>query len=415
MKVIYYIFVYIYIYVVKIASVFNPKAKLWVNGRKDILTKIKSTGISEKQIIWVHCASLGEFEQGRPIIEKFKNLYPNHKILLTFFSPSGYEVRKDYELADYVFYLPMDTISNARQFVNIVRPKLVVFIKYEFWFNYIDELYIQKIPLIFVSVIFRPSQLFFKSWGSWFVRQLNKVSYIFVQNEESINLLDSIGVHHVEISGDTRFDRVIQLPEDTIEFPIIKNFKDDVKLVIAGSTWQPGEKILFSLLEKSDCDFKLIIAPHIVSKEHVEEIMLRFKQYNPVLYSNGSTSNLKQSRVMIIDSIGLLSLLYRYADIAYVGGGFGVGIHNLLEASTYGMPVLFGPNYKRFREAIDLRDLGGGFPIENSEELIEVFHMLMLDQDYYNNCSGIAKNYVINNAGATQLIVSKVKEFIVTS
>ena len=413
MKILYNIFVFLYLISAKIFAIFNPKARLWIAGRQNIFQKIKNSEIAHNSIIWIHCASLGEFEQGRPIIEKLKATYPNHSILLTFFSPSGFEVRKDYEFADYVYYLPLDTKKNARQFISLVQPKLVVFIKYEFWFNYINELYKQKIPLIFASVIFRPSQLFFKPWGSWFARQLNKITYIFVQNQVSIELLDSIDIHHADISGDTRFDRVIQLPEDPLEFPIIEKFKGKTKLLMAGSTWLPGEKILLTILEKSAVDFKLVIAPHLINKEHIEEIRTRFNSYNPVLYSDGLSEKLILSKVLIIDSIGMLSLLYQYADIAYIGGGFGVGIHNLLEVSTYGIPVIFGPNYQRFREAIDLRDNGGGFPIENAEECLTIFNQLMTDANLYQKSASVAKEYVYENAGATKLIINKVKEYIV--
>lgn len=413
MKVLYNIFVILYTTTIRFASVFNNKARLWVDGRKNILSRIKEEQISDKQIIWVHCASLGEFEQGRPVIEQLRSTYPDHKIFLTFFSPSGYEVRKNYEYADYIYYLPIDTKRNAQRFINYVNPKLVIFIKYEFWYNYIDEIYRQKIPLIFVSVIFRPSQHFFKPWGKWYARQLNKVTHLFVQNEESIDLLDSIGIYHAEVSGDTRFDRVIQLPDEPVSNPIIEKFKGESTLLMAGSTWQPDEKILHDLLLNSKVDFKLVIAPHLINREHIADILSRFENYNPSLYSDASSVNLSKNKVLIINSIGMLAQLYRYADIAYIGGGFGVGIHNLLEASTYGIPVLFGPNYKRFREAVELRDNGGGFPINNSEECLEVFDRLMLDQNAYRASASVARQYVHKNAGATQLVIQKAKEFIV--
>ncbi len=413
MRGIYNIFVFLYGFFLKVAALFNSKAKLWVDGRSNIFKKISNTSISSSSIIWVHCASLGEFEQGRPIIEKLVNTYPDHKILLTFFSPSGYEVRKDYELADFVFYLPIDTPQNAKRFVNMVMPKMVIFIKYEFWYNYIDELYRLKIPLIFASVIFRPSQIFFKPWGRWFARQLNKVTFLFVQNSESIELLDKIGIHHTEISGDTRFDRVLQLPDDPSEFPIVKDFKGDSKLVIGGSTWPVGEKILKEVLDNSSIDYKLIIAPHLINSAHIGEIETRFKDYNPILYSDGLAQDFSSSKVLIINSIGVLSLLYRYADIVYVGGGFGVGIHNLLEASTYGIPVLFGPNHKRFREAIDLMDIGGGFPINSTEDCLSIVDKLFSDKNFYCDSASKAKKYVKQNSGATQIVVTKAMEYLI--
>ena len=412
MKLIYNIFIFLYLSSIRIASLFNGKARQWVNGRKDVFAQIRKEQLSDKQIIWVHCASLGEFEQGRPVIEMLRSTHPDYSILLTFFSPSGYEVRKNYEFADYVYYIPIDTRKNARKFIKYVNPKLVIFVKYEFWFNYIDEIYHQKIPLIFVSVIFRKSQHFFKPWGAWFADQLNKITYLFVQNTESVELLDTIGINHAEVSGDTRFDRVIQLSDEQVSFPIIEKFKGESTLLIAGSTWELDEKILYDLLINSSVDFKLVIAPHLIDKEHIGNVLKRFEDYSPILYSKASLVNLNKSRVIIIDSIGMLSQLYRYAKIAYIGGGFGVGIHNLLEASTYGIPVLFGPNYKRFREAVELRDNGGGFPIVDSAECLEIFDNLMKDDNAYKTSASVAKHYIHENAGATQMVIDKVKEYI---
>jgi len=413
MKLLYNIIVFLYSLSVRIAANFNPKASLWIDGRKGLFTKLEKSGIIGKQIIWVHCSSLGEFEQGRPVIENLRNSFPSHKILLTFFSPSGYEVRKSYEGADFITYMPLDSKRNAHRFIDMVRPQLVIFIKYEFWFNYIAELYKHKIPLIFASVIFRPSQHFFKPWGRWFAKQLNKATFIFVQNNESIKLLEKIKVYHADISGDTRFDRVIQLPEEDVSFPVIESFKGDSKLIIGGSTWPAGEKMLLDLLNRSDEDFKIVIAPHLINNEHIDEIVALFKKYDPILYSNGEPEKDNKSRVLIIDNIGFLSMIYRYANIAYIGGGFGVGIHNLLEASTYGVPVVFGPNHDRFREAIDLKVNGGGFTINNANECFKIIDKLLKDQDLYDSSSKAASSYVANNAGATQMIISKVKEYIV--
>ena len=411
MKIVYNTFVLLYAFVIKLVSVFSVKAKQWIDGRADIISKLKKENLSGKEIIWVHCASLGEFEQARPIIENLRTNYPNYSIFLTFFSPSGYEVRKNYELADFVYYLPIDTPQNAKQFIEIVNPRLVVIVKYEFWFNYIDELYKRKIPLFFISVIFRPSQYFFKPWGQYFAQQLNKITYLFVQNKESLNLLDNINIHHAEISGDTRFDRVAQLPNEQVSIPIVNEFKGNSKLLVAGSSWQPDEKILLELLDNSKTNFKLVIAPHMINKEHINEITKRFSSYNPVLYTNSDSLNDTNSKVLIINTIGMLSHIYNYAYIAYIGGGFGVGIHNLLEASTYGIPVIFGPNHTRFREAIDLTNNGGGFPISNSVDCLQIFDELMLDETIYNNSAITARNYVQNNAGATFKIINKIKDY----
>lgn len=386
---------------------------LWLTGRKDVFNQIKHSGIDQKQVIWVHTASLGEFEQGRPIVERIKQNYPEHSILLTFFSPSGYEIRKNYEKADLVTYLPVDTPKNASRFVSLVNPELAIFIKYEFWFNYIDVLYKNKIPTIFASVIFRPSQHFFKPWGSWFAQQLNKITYIFVQDEKSVDLLDSIKIYHAEVGGDTRFDRVIQLPEEKNEFPEIKSFIGDSKIIVGGSTWSPDEDNLRYVIEKNNDDIKLIIAPHLIDDDHISEIQKKFREYNPVLYSDLEGNSDLNSRVLIINEIGLLSSIYRYAKIAYIGGGFGVGIHNLLEASTYGVPVIFGPNHQKFREAIELISIQAGFGITNKTETLEIINKLLSDNNFFEKSSIEAKQYVAKNAGATNKVIGKVKEFIV--
>ncbi len=413
MKVLYNIFIAFYTLSIRFASLFNPKARQWVDGRKNLLSKLKKSGISDDHIIWVHCASLGEFEQGRPIIEKLRITYPDHRILITFFSPSGYEVRKNYEFADYIYYLPSDTKRNARKFIKYIKPRLVIFIKYEFWFNYIHELYRQKIPLIFVSVIFRPSQHFFKPWGNWAVKQLVKITYLYVQNEESIDLLDKVGIYHAEINGDTRFDRVSELSESNVKFPVVEKFKGESKLLIGGSTWPKCEDLLLQVLTESQEKFKLVIAPHEIGKDHISEIITKYASLNPVLFSETMDENtFETSKVMIIDSIGALSYIYKYADVAYVGGGFGVGIHNLLEVSTYGIPVIFGPNYHKFREAIDLIDVGGGFTVNSVSEFVSIFDKLLSDKEYFINSSDAARNYVNKNVGATHLVINKVKEYI---
>lgn len=410
---VYNIFVNLYLLSIRIASLFNSKAKLWITGRKNVISELKKWRRLNHQIIWVHCASLGEFEQGRPIIEALKINFPKHKIVLTFFSPSGYEVRKNYEGADFITYLPIDTKKNARTFVSTIKPQLVIFIKYEFWYNYINELYINKIPLIFASVIFRPSQHFFKPWGRWFAGQLNKVSFLFVQDENSLNLLESIGIYHADVAGDTRFDRVVQLPQSKISFPIVEKFKGDSKILMGGSTWPPGEKLLLELLRQSHGKFKLVIAPHLVDDEHINDIVNRYKEFSPVLYSESDTDKIIASKVLIINKIGFLSQLYKYAHIAYIGGGFGVGIHNLLEASTYGVPVLFGPNYKRFREAVELRDINAGFPVKSFNDMFAIFNRLISNDEFYESSSLAAKNYVRENSGATHHILNKTKDYIV--
>lgn len=412
MRLFYHIFIWVYAIGIRLAAFFNKKANLWLSGRKDVFLKLKEAIPENEKIIWFHCASLGEFEQGRPVIEAFRKHFKDHKILLTFFSPSGYEVRKNDEQADYIFYLPLDTAKNARKFIAITRPRMAVFVKYEFWFNYINELSLNKIPFFMISVIFRPSQHFFKPWGWWFRKQLQKVTYFFVQNEASIKLLNSVKVFHAELSGDTRFDRVMQLSSEEINLDIIREFAGDESLLIAGSTWPADEDVLKSLLLQSKQQFKLVLAPHIVSKAHIQQIQQKFKEQDPVLFSNFSKGKLTSTRVLIIDSIGMLSHIYRFGKIAYIGGGFGVGIHNVLEAATFGLPVIFGPNYQRFQEAVDLKSSGVGFPINNSENCLEIFDRLMDNEPLLQHSSAIARNYVVEKAGATASVLEKAKEFL---
>ncbi len=412
MHFLYNISVLLYALGIRIAALFNSKARRWLMGRKGIFSELAAAFNGNEKIIWFHCASLGEFEQGRPVLEALKERYKDHKILLTFFSPSGYEVRQNYAQADYVFYLPLDTAQNARKFITLTRPRLAVFVKYEFWFNYLRELSRNKIPLLMVSVIFRPSQHFFRPWGRWFRRQLQKVTYFFVQNQDSKDLLSTVKVFHVGVSGDTRFDRVLQLADEEMKLPVMEAFSGGSPLLVAGSTWPSDEDLLKSLLEQSEQSFKLVLAPHLVDKEHIQQILEKFSSWQPVLFSQQKDADFAESRVLVIDSIGMLSGLYRFAKIAYIGGGFGAGIHNVLEAATYGLPVIFGTNYKRFQEAVQLSELGGGFPVENSSECLSAFNRLMTDTVFCSNSADISRKFVVNNAGATGRVVEKVKEYL---
>jgi len=413
MNWLYNFFVYFYSFSIKLASLFNQKAGQWVSGRKNIFKKLEMAFFKEdSHVIWFHCASLGEFEQGRPVIEAVKKNYKGYKILLTFFSPSGYEIRKKYEGADWVFYLPADTPANARRFVGITKPSLVFFVKYEFWFNYINELSANKIPLFYISSIFRPSQHFFKPWGGWARKRLQKVTHFFVQNEQSIELLHKIGVYHVDVSGDTRFDRVIQLSSGQYEIPLVSEFAESSLLLVAGSTWPADEDILMELLGQTKKQFKLVVAPHIVSEEHIQQLLEKFKMYKPALFSEGGSNNFSGSRVLFIDTIGQLAFIYRYAAVAYIGGGFGVGIHNILEAATYGIPVIFGPTYQKFNEAIELIGLGAAFPIQNAEECAEVFNGLIENKEECMEAGKIAHEYVQKNGGASAIILSKTRDYL---
>jgi 3-deoxy-D-manno-octulosonic-acid transferase len=413
MQLFYNLFIFFYQEAIKIAALSgNEKAKKWVQGRKSVFTDLKNAIGKDDKIIWVHCASLGEFEQGRPLIEAIRKRYKNYKLLLTFFSPSGYEIRKDYAQADYVFYLPMDTPRNAREFVRLVQPHAVFFIKYEFWFNFINELYIRTIPLFLVSSIFRSSQHFFRFWGGWFRKQLRKVTFLFVQDESSMELLENIKIYHADMIGDPRFDRVMALSEEKKDFPLIEAFAGEKPLLVAGSTWPADEDKLLELIVQIQIDFMLVIAPHQVENEHMGQLMKKFIKFNPVLYSSALDSDLKNSRVLIIDGIGYLSYLYKYADLTYIGGGFGVGIHNLLEAATYGKPVIFGPNHDKFKEAIELKSNGGGFVVSGADELIRTCLLLFSDKQKRTESGEAAKNYVSENAGATEKVMDKANEYL---
>ena len=400
--------IFIYTLLVHLFSVINEKAKLFVRGRKNWKEILIQKIDKKSKYIWFHCSSLGEFEQGRPVIEELKQQFPEYKIVLTFFSPSGYEIRKNYQLADVVSYLPMDTKRNASAFLNIVKPEKAFFVKYEFWYFYISELRKRKIPLYIISAIFRENQQFFSNspWGNWYRKILFQVEHLFVQNEKSGELLKTIGISNFTVSGDTRFDRVASIAKGSKEIPAVEKFRDNSLLIIAGSTWKPDEELLAEFINQSK-DIKFIIAPHEVSANNINRIHQLLKK--PVIsFSKITESEIEQFEVLIIDSVGLLSSLYRYGNIAYIGGGFGIGIHNILEAATFGLPVIFGPNYKRFKEAVDLTFEGGAVSISNSDELRQALNNLVKDENALKNASEICINYVAKNVGSTKVIIKKV-------
>jgi 3-deoxy-D-manno-octulosonic-acid transferase len=400
--------IFLYALIIRFVSVFNEKAKLFVDGRKNWEDKLAQKINKKDRHIWFHCSSLGEFEQGRPVIEEIKKQFPDTKIVLTFFSPSGFEIRKNYELADVVCYLPLDTKKNAVAFLDLIQPEKVFFVKYEFWFFFISEMKNRKIPLYLVSAIFRRKQLFFKNsaLGKWYRKILFQLEHIFVQNEESASLLKGIGLTNFTISGDTRFDRVAAIAKSSKEIPVVEKFRGDSVLIIAGSTWKPDEMLLAEFINES-VGIKFVIAPHEVSAANINRIQQMLKKQS-LLFSKASETNVENFDVLIIDSIGWLSSMYRYGKIAYIGGGFGVGIHNILEAATFGLPVIFGPNYKKFKEAVDLAFEGGAFPITNFKDLRLVFNKLTDEEETLKKASGICENYVIKNVGSTKVIVEKV-------
>jgi 3-deoxy-D-manno-octulosonic-acid transferase len=406
MRFFYNISIFFYYLAIRIASLFNPKALLWLKGRKNVFDRIESAirTSESKQLIWFHCASLGEFEQGRPLMEKLKKQNPSVKIILTFFSPSGYEIRKNYSGADHIFYLPMDTPSNAKKFIEIVKPEKVFFVKYEFWFNYLNELKRKNIPTYLVSGIFRDDHYFFKNTGVWFRKQLVAFSHFYVQDEKSLTLLNSVGYTNVTWAGDTRFDRVFEFASNVKQIDLVKQFAADKKVLIVGSSWKEDEEIISSF--KLD-HFKLILAPHEIDKAHLDSIIGRFSAVSVLLYSNATELNIKDAKVLVIDNIGMLSSLYQYGTIAFIGGGFGKGIHNILEAATFGLPVIFGPNYKKFTEAKELIKFGGAFSIKHVFEFEKTVQLLS-DEQVLKTASMISKMYVKSRVGATDRILSEV-------
>ena len=400
--------IFLYSLISYVASPFNTKARQFVKGRKNWPKKLAEKIETNSRYIWIHCASLGEFEQGRPLIEAIKERHPQYRIILTFFSPSGYEIRKNYPLADIVSYLPVDTPANARRFLRITNPEKVFFIKYEYWYFYISELKKRNIPLYQISAIFRKSQLFFKKnrWGKWYREMLFDFTHFFVQDKNSEALLKSVGVTNVTLTGDTRFDRVAAIAAASKNLPLVEKFKGGSGLIVAGSTWKPDEEMLAAFINNVD-SVKMIIAPHEVSAANINRLQQLLKK-PAVLYSKAEKKDLSAQQVLIIDSIGLLSSLYRYGDVAYIGGGFGIGIHNILEAATFGLPVIFGPNYQKFKEAVDLIKRDGAYTVKDFNGLDSVLNLLLRNKNLLQKSSAASKKYVTENVGATLLIIKKV-------
>ena len=391
----------IYNLIIWIFSFFNSKARLFISGRRQIFKQITKKVNPTDKNIWFHFASLGEFEQGRPVLEKLRQLHPQKKIIITFFSPSGYEIRKNYALADAIFYLPLDTKKNAKRFIEIVNPEMAIFTKYEFWHYYFNELKRKDIPLYIISGIFRKEQIFFKSYGGFYRNILKCVSHFFVQNEESTLLLKSININNTTISGDTRFDRVYENAKNPKNIPEIEFFCGDSPILICGSTWPDDEKLITELPAKYP-DWKFIIAPHEVHESHIQTIESLFPE--TVRFSELKSKRSTDSSILIIDNIGMLSALYQYGKFAYIGGGFGAGIHNTLEAAAFGLPVIFGPKFSKFQEAKDLIEIGAAKSISSADELITSF-------DYFKdneNAAAAAKKYVDNKKGATNIILEKI-------
>ena len=393
---------------VAIASLFNKKVKKMWTGERQAVKVLKEKVDPEARYIWFHAASLGEFEQGRPLIEHLRETHPEYKILLTFFSPSGYEVRKNYEGADIICYLPLDTIRNARRFLRAVKPVMAFFIKYEFWYNYLHILQHRGVPTYSVSSIFRPDQIFFQWYGRQYGRVLKCFTHFFVQNMESKALLAKLGITDVDVVGDTRFDRVLQIKEASKQLPIVEQFTAHAqKVFVAGSSWLPDEEIFIRYFDIHK-DWKVIIAPHVISDEHLSQIFELLKGRRVVRYTEATEENVKDAEVLIIDCFGLLSSIYHYGTVSYVGGGFGVGIHNVLEAAVWDIPVVFGPNNKHFQEAQGLMLVQGGFEIKDYQSFRDLMMRFETDAFFLQNAGENAGAFVKSRAGATAKVMENV-------
>lgn len=418
LHLLYNFLIHAYSFIISILAPFNSKAKFWVEGRKNIFDWLVSASLINRDsasLAWFHCASLGEFEQGRPVIEAFRVKYPNYKILVTFFSPSGYEIRKNYTGADFICYLPADTPQNVQKFIEIVKPSVVFFVKYEFWRNYLTELEKHHIPVISFSAIFRPNQLFFKSYGGFYREILTKFKHILVQNQESFDLLKSIDIQQITLAGDTRFDRVKQIVDAKKEIQVAENFKANRQVFMVGSAWQTDMEVLIPLMNllKNDSNLTFVIAPHEI---HQVEIMAWQKQIESKSICFSEVKNdtkLTDYQVLIIDNIGMLSSLYQYADFAFIGGSFGKGLHNILEAATFGMPIFFGNKaYHKFQEAVDLVNLGGAYAVKSTDDLGEILNDLRLNEVKKKKTDKISQNYVLQNIGATEKVMYSVESIL---
>jgi 3-deoxy-D-manno-octulosonic-acid transferase len=399
--------VFIYTLVIRVASAWNAKAAEWLQGRKNVWKELEALNFAGSSTVWIHSSSAGEFEQAKPLIDALKKINPSCKIIVSFFSPSGYSVAKNYKQADHITYLPVDTRTNAKRFVEIINPRLVIFVKYDFWYHYLNTVHSKKIPLLLISAVFRKGQFFFKWYGGFYRKMLHWFDAFFVQDKLSCEQLKNYGFENCLVSGDTRFDRVATIEENFSEIEGIKEFVGQSKVLVAGSTWPEDEQLIKDAMIDVQ-GLKPIIAPHEIHKQHIEKIQKQFS--DSILYSE-LKSNHSTQKVLIIDNVGMLSRLYRYATITYVGGGFTRdGIHNILEAAVYGKPVLFGPNYKKYREAEELIENGGAFSAQNSDELKNKIQNLLHEPHAYNNASEASSAYISANKGATEKIMNYIQE-----
>ena len=408
---VYNLVIQLYNFIAKILAIFQPKAKKWVDGRYNLFESLeqdlKYKNLDNQNFIWFHCSSLGEFEQGRPLIERIKKDYPKEKILLTFFSPSGYEIRKNYAFADVVSYLPLDTKKNAKRLLDLIKPSMVFWVKYEFWYHILAELSHRKVPTFMISGIFRNNHFFFSPFGKWHRKCLHFFDHIFVQNQDSATNLEAFNFSHFTVAGDTRLDRVIDIANENKTFELLEKFKqtDDRPIVICGSTWQPDEAIITKYINENatNLPFRFIIAPHEINSEKINNLVQKIN-VNTIQYSKMILDEIDKNDVLIIDNIGMLSALYKYGKIAYIGGAFGSGLHNILEPIVFGLPVIFGTKYQKFEEASTLVDQKGCFSINNYENFCDIITSLNQEENY-KIASTIVKKYVLDYKGATEKIL----------
>lgn len=406
MRGLYTIGIWFYGLCIRVAALFNEKARLWMRGRKGLFTELERTFAGKSDPVWIHCASLGEYEQAKPLVEKIKQEQPDKQILVTFFSPSGYTQAVKKPLADYNFYLPLDLPDNAEKFLDIVQPASAIFVKYEFWYNFMQQLHQKAIPFYYISAIFRENQHFFKPSGRWFAKQLQQASHFFVQTEKSKELLDGIGIKQVTVCGDTRFDRVKAIAAQVQPFDFMETFRGDKKVIVAGSTWGPDEQLLAQLLQHFP-DYKLVVAPHEINR--TPEVKQTFAAYKTAQYSSKEENDLANCQVFIIDTIGILSRLYQYSTVSYIGGAFKTGLHNILEAAVYGKPLFFGPHYDHFNEAVNLVAQKGAFSVNSSEEMKDIMTKFEQNPEYYAQTCNICQEYVAQNSGAVNIIYENIK------
>ncbi len=413
MSIIYNLFISLYGLGVSIASTFNPKAKLWIDGRKGWKKNLKTQISPNDKVIWVHCSSLGEFEQGRPVIEKMKIEFPDHKIVVSFFSPSGYEVRKDYKGADYIFYLPLDTKRNMKSLVKFLHPEILILVKYEYWYNLLWRLHKKKIPVVVISAIIREDNLFFRPWGGWFRKRISTISHFFVQDQDSESLLESVNFKSVTVSGDTRFDRVKEILNSENELKFVDNFKGNSKLIVAGSTWPEDEDVLVNFINsKLPEDWKVIFAPHNIDEKKIIQLKEKIKLPTSI-YTQSKHDDLKNSRGLIVDTIGILTKIYSYADISYVGGGFTkTGVHNTLEPAVFGVPIIFGPIYDSYFEAIELIENEAAIKFKNQYDFDEKMLNLIENETERMKRGRIAFKYIQQKPYSTIVILDFLRHLL---